>query len=108
MAARKRARTGSRKTTTLADAPAKTRKAVLAGIRAVLKRHGVDGQVVQLQVQPKAGPRPRRAAAVRRTPTITAAAARPAVAACPPGTVRRVVCFFRKGTFVCEERCVPA
>ena len=107
MAARKKPR--SRKPTTLADAPATTRKAILTGIRGVLKKHGVDDRVVQLQVKPKSGARRRPAAATRTARAARAAA--PTVrapGACPPGTVRRVVCFFRKGTFVCEERCVPA
>jgi hypothetical protein len=105
--ARKRS-AARRKRMTLTEAPAGTRKAILTGIRGLLRKHGVDGQVVELQVKPKAAARKRRAAAPRRVGAARAAAApAPGPPPCPTGTVRRVVCFFRKGTFVCEERCVP-
>ena len=68
----------------------------------VLEEHGMKGRLLEMHFQPEEAPTARRTA--RRRAGATAAAV---VTPCPPGTVRRVVCFFRKGTFVCEERCVP-
>ena len=95
----------------LADAPAATRKAIAAGVRRLLKEHGLDDQLLQMQFKPRqrrARAAPAQRGAARKTRAATAAAATGAPAPCPPGEVRRVVCFVRKGTFVCAERCVPA
>lgn len=78
----------------LATAPAKTRAALADDIRRVLAAHGIDGKLAQLHVT---APAPA---------TVTATAA-PGVVPCPPGSVRRVVCEFRNGRFICAERCVP-
>jgi hypothetical protein len=74
----------------LATAPAKTRAALANEFRRVLAAHGIEGKLAQLHVTAPA--------------TTTAAAG---VVPCPPGTVRRVVCEFRNGRFICAERCVP-
>ena len=91
----------SRPDVDLAEAPAGKRAAVAKDIQRVLRKHGIAGKVQQLHVNPV---RPKAAAAPAAAPIALTAAAAP----CPGGNVRRVVCFFRKGTFVCEERCVPA
>jgi hypothetical protein len=123
--AQRGARTRSRKTTarksgkkssrriarvTLLEAPAATRKAVLEDIRRVLANRGVEGQLVALQLKCRTTTR-RRVAVVRtaRVGVAKTSAAPPAALAlvCPPGTRKVVSCFFRNGTFVCEERCVP-
>ena len=71
----------------------KKRETVFRQIHQVLKRHGVQGSIAELQTA---------APPVR-------SAAKAAVAACPPGTIRRVVC--RRDpvtlTMVCNEECVP-
>jgi hypothetical protein len=106
MAAKKRAKaktktTGSNKRVTVrskarkaapqltSDASAKTRAAILKGIRRVLKEQGVAGDLAEVHVD-------------------TTTAALGLAAPCPPNTISRMVCFRRPdGTLVCEERCVP-
>jgi hypothetical protein len=93
------ARTSPRKAaptpTALPDASAKTRAAILAGIRRVLKEHGVKEDLAELHLETTTAARATTTAARAFTP-------------CPPGTILRVVCFRQAdGTLVCEERCVP-
>jgi hypothetical protein len=92
----------------LGAAPARTLGAIGAEIRKVLAKRGVTNVLSSLHFEPVA--RPRRTAARRAHPVLpVGAAAAPLTSApCPEGQVRRVVCFFRRGTFVCQERCVPA
>jgi len=72
----------------LHNAPKATRARVLRGITRVLAENGVAGEIAELHFE-LAGPPP-------------------VGGACPPGTVRRIVCFRNQsGTLVCEERCVP-
>jgi type IV pilus biogenesis protein CpaD/CtpE len=99
---RKAKTTARRKPAGRAGAPSRSRARMAADIQRVLASHGIRGKLVQVQVKPTT---PARAARMR-VPARRAAARVPVVP-CPAGTVRRVVCFFRKGTFVCEERCVP-
>jgi hypothetical protein len=95
----------------LTEASARTRAAVAADIRRVLTKHGIAGKLVELRVEPDVAAGTAR---VRTTASRARRDRKPAVRApipppppCPPGQIRRVVCFFRDGTFVCEERCVP-
>jgi hypothetical protein len=90
----------------LLDAPKSTRLAVAREIRGVLRKHGIEGELSQLHVKPRKGAR-KRARKGPRAAARAALGAPAAVAPCPPGQVRRVVCFVRRGTFVCEQKCVP-
>ena len=116
MAAKKRKKTSAKRATASVDlttAPKSKRQAVVRDIRAVLRKHGIAGDLDQVHVKPKGkaktGARAAKPARLAATATGAATAAAPApVTPCPAGQVRRVVCFVRKGVFVCEERCVPA
>jgi hypothetical protein len=66
----------------------------------LLRTHGFDPRRVRVQVASTDDvPGPTRGGA---------AASLEAGGPCPDGQVRRVVCEFRNGRFMCEERCVPA
>lgn len=76
----------------LHEAPTSTQSKLFSGINALLKEHGVSGKVSMLQLDP---------AAAKAIPAAVAVG-------CPPGQVRKTVCFRREdGTIVCEEKCVP-
>lgn len=86
--ARARKRSGSTKKRARARRP--TSRSLQTDIHRVLRHHGIAGEVTQLQLTPVAA--------------VAAAAAGP----CPPGTHRKLVCEFRDGELVCEERCVAS
>jgi hypothetical protein len=108
----------------LAEAPAKVRQTIARDLRRVLAASGIDGDLVQLQVSLPKTRRPNVSAprAANNLAIATEATAAPMLAPpppagpgnvafiggpCPPNTVRRVVCEFRNGRFMCAERCVP-
>lgn len=64
------------------------RARVMRDFKRVLAEHDIAGDVAEVHFD------------VAGTPA--------AAGACPPGTVRRLICFRNAaGTLVCEERCVP-
>jgi hypothetical protein len=84
----KRRNAGKPRRVPLHRASKAARARVMRGFKRVLAEHAIAGDV----------------AAVHFDLAGTPAAAR----ACPPRTVRRLVCFRNNaGTLVCEERCVP-
>jgi hypothetical protein len=84
----------------LARASARELRALGRDLKEVLTSHGLDPSTLQIRAEP--APRPALRSAVRGR------AARAVPLGCPVGTVRRVVCEFRNGRFVCSEQCVPA
>src|SRR5437879_3840557 len=93
---RKVCRGAPRPALSLSAAPRATRAKVADDLHKVLRKHGIDQRIAELHLAAAAPP-----------PAAAAAAGGAAPISCPPGTAARMVCFFRDGTFVCEERCVP-